>query len=243
MKSANPREGAFRTRPAGQEPVTPRNRPRLRVRLLGRLCAFLLRLQWLTWRKRIEGLEQVDAMLARGEGFLLVFWHGKYLPLFPFFQGRQACIFTSRSFRGEVLAEIGRRFGYGGVPIPEHAGEHGMDIMRRALARFPVVGIAVDGPLGPSHQVKSGAIRLAAESGVALVPASVASRRQKVLAKRWDRMEVPRLFTLVGLVCGEVVRVPSAMDETELNLWRRRLHDALEEVDRRAEKLVLDSHP
>jgi len=59
-----------------------------------------------------------------------------------------------------------------------------------------------------------------------------------VLTGRWDRMEVPRLFSRIGLVCGEELRVPADADGAELELWRRRLHDALEEAGERAEILI-----
>ena len=81
-------------------------------------------------------------------------------------------------------------------------------IMRRALERRPNGGIAVDGPLGPYHKVKRGAVKLAAELGYVVVPASATARRKRTIKHRWDRMEIPALFTRIGLAIGEPKKIP-----------------------------------
>jgi lysophospholipid acyltransferase (LPLAT)-like uncharacterized protein len=108
--------------------------------------------------------------------------------------------------------------------------------MRQALSAHQAGGIAVDGPLGPDHVVKRGAIQLASELDFALLPVSVASSRHCVLWRRWDHMEIPRLFTRVCLVVGEVLTVPPGLTRDEVEPWAYRLHDALEAVERRAQE-------
>lgn len=205
------------------------------ARLLGWLLATALRLQALTWRKRTAGLERIDALLAARRGFIAVFWHGKYLPLFALLRGRVpgARIFTSRSFRGAVIAEVSRRFGYRAVAIPARGGTASLALMREALAGAPAGAIAVDGPLGPYHAVKRGAIELASELGLALLPVAVAARRKRIATARWDRMEFPRLFSRVHLAAGEPIAVPPGLDEAGVERWSARVHDALEALDAR----------
>jgi hypothetical protein len=110
--------------------------------------------------------------------------------------------------------------------------------MRQALTAHQAGGMAVDGPRGPYHVVKRGAIQLASELGFALLPVSVASRRKRVLRHRWDRMEIPRPFTRVCLVIGEALTVPAGLTRDEVEPWARRLHDALEAGDRLAGEKV-----
>lgn len=206
-----------------------------RVRLLAWLYAWLLRLQAATWRTEIEGLELLDGRLARGERTLVTCWHGKYVPLLPLLRGRGACVFTSQSFRGEIIAGICQHFGYACVQLPRHARDQALALMRQALTAHHTGGMVVDGPRGPYHVVKRGAIQLASELGFALLPVSVASRRKRVLRHRWDRMEIPHPFTRVSLVIGEAMTVPAGLTPDEIEPWARRLHDALEAVDRLAE--------
>lgn len=210
----------------------------LRARVLGRIWAWVLRLEVATWRIETEGLDRAERMFDRGERFLLTCWHGKYLSLFPLFRGRRACIFSSESRRGDVLAQICQQFGYECVQIPDHGRDRSLDLMREALPNYVAGAIAVDGPLGPYHVVHRGAIQLASELGFVLLPVSVAAHRKRVQTHRWDRMEFPRVFTRVYLVIGEPIEVPPGLKPEEIASWAGRLHDAIEAVDKRAEQKV-----
>jgi hypothetical protein len=86
--------------------------------------------------------------------------------------------------------------------------------------------------------VKRGAIQLASELGHLIVPISVASRRKHVLRHRWDRLEIPMMFTRVSVAVGEPMRIPPGLSWEEVGCWRSRLHDVLEAVDREAEDRV-----
>jgi hypothetical protein len=230
-------------RPAGKLPANQTGhlqlpQPRLSARLTGRLFALLLRLAGATWRRQTEDLEVLDKMLDRGERVLVIFWHGGYVPLFFLFAGRRARILSSRSYRGEVIAAICRRFGYDGGTIPDPAGGTTRDAVRRALQDCQLSALAVDGPLGPRHVVKPGAVRLAADLGFAVLPVAAAADRAWVLNGRWDRMEIPHPFARLRLVWGEPVAIPAGLPEEEIALWCCRLREALETVDRRAKEMA-----
>jgi 1,2-diacylglycerol 3-alpha-glucosyltransferase len=218
----------------------PERRPRrgLRARFLGWLWAWLLRIQYATWRKRFEGLGELDQVLKEGRRVLFSFWHGKYVPLFALLRGRPACVFTSESRRGEVIEEICRRFGYDCVQIPVHGSGQALELMQHALACHQNGGIAVDGPLGPYHRVKRGVIKLASELDYVVVPASVSARRKRVMKHRWDRLELPALFTQVGFAIGSPMEIPPDLSLEEIKIWVKRLHDALVSLDQQADKLA-----
>ncbi|MGH8582890.1 MAG: glycosyltransferase [Gammaproteobacteria bacterium] len=207
-------------------------------RLLGWVWAWLLRVQSATWRKRQEGLEALDALLAERRKVLFCFWHGRYLPLFALLRGRPACVFTSQSDRGRVIAEICRNFGYGCVLVPARNQGQAYELMQRALEQHQNGGIAVDGPLGPFHRVKRGAIKLASELGYIVVPASATARRKRVIVKRWDRMEFPGWFTHVGLAIGTPMEIPEHLSVEDTQRWAARVRTALEQLDQRAEALA-----
>lgn len=221
-------------RPTAGEPW----RRSFRVRLLARVWTIVLRLQLATWRKEVYGLENLDGPVARGVPVLGAFWHGKYTPLFALLRGRQAVIFTSLSFRGSVIAEICRRFGYRPVQIPDRGGDEALGRMRRELAGAMICGIAVDGPRGPYHLVKRGPVCLASDQRLLVVPITFAAARCRKAAERWDRMELPRLFTRVVFLLGEPLEVPPALDAEGVDAWATHLGAVLEALDRRAAELL-----
>lgn len=215
--------------------TTRRRRPaRWRLALFGALRAAALRASCASWRKRDEGLERLDAMIADGPAPIVVFWHAEYVTLLPLLAGRDACVFTSLSARGDAIADLLRRFGYRPVQLPDAGGDASLALMHDALAGGLGAAIAVDGPLGPRHLVHRGAVQLAATLDRPILPIAVAVRPRRVLVARWDRLELPRLFARVELVVGEPIDVPAGLSHEDVIAWSTRVHDALERLDARA---------
>ena len=181
--------------------------------VIGLLCAGLLKLLAASWRVDRTTLDRIDCLTAAGTPVVVVFWHGSYLPLFALAAGRPVTVFTSLSFRGRVIAGICRAFGY--TPSLLAPGRRGYHRMREVLFTQTVgttdsvpVAIAVDGPQGPFHKVKPGALLIAAKMGAVLVPLSVRSRPNWTITSRWDRFMVPLPFAKVSLHVGEPIKVP-----------------------------------
>ena len=211
-------------------------RDRIHAAALGWLWFLALRLQFATWRVRVTGLEELDDAIAERRPLLVVFWHGQYVPLFALLRGRKAAVLTNRSFRGEVIARISHHCGYSVSSLPDRGRAGALDHMREAVARFHAVGIALDGPLGPFHQIKRNCVRLAAEKKIEIFPVGVAASRKKVFTDRWDRMEVPRLWSRVAFVVGEPFEI--APDPGEDDMSREHIQRALERCNERAESLL-----
>ena len=159
----------------------------------------LLFQQW-TWRLEVEGRDGFDKLIENGDRFILCFWHGKYIPILPAMRGIDGCVFTSAGRSGIIIDRIASDFGFGCIQIPLRGGEGSLRLMEAALSQFRAAGIAVDGPLGPYHRVKHGAVRLASRLSCLLVPVSVDARRKINLKKRWDLIEIPYPFTRICLV-------------------------------------------
>lgn len=205
-----------------------------RIRLSGFFRAWALRIVCATWFKDIVGLDKLDQRIADGERLIVVLWHGKYFTLLPILRNRNAYVFTSMSSRGDIIANLLMQFGFVAVQIPDHGRDHSLYIMRKTLADGGTAVIAVDGPLGPFHVVHRGAVQLASELSHSIIPISVASSRKRVLSQRWDKFEMPRIFSRVCLVIGDPVHVPADLDSEALEAWISRVHMALDAVDMQA---------
>ena len=204
----------------------------------GRASSCALRFQQWTWRLETEGRDKFDRLVKDGDRFILCFWHGKYVPVLTVMRGIDGCVFTSATRRGDVIAQIGRDFGFRCTQIPDRGGHKSLRRMEAALSEVRVAGIAVDGPLGPYHQVKQGVIRLASRLGFLLLPVSVDAHRKCVLKKRWDLMEIPSLFTKVCLVIGDPIAVPTSLGPKGISHCSSELGQALESLDAKAAGLV-----
>lgn len=185
-----------------------------------------------TWRKDASELEKLERRLQEGERLVAVFWHGKYFSLLPLAKGLPATIVTVGSFRGNVIAGICRRFGYRPVQIERGAEIHALAHVEDELSgRSALAAIAVDGPLGPRHQPKAGAICICADLGYRLIPVSVNGAPKFVSAKRWDRHEIPLPFARVRIAVGEPIDVPRDLAAQDVPKWQALLRERLKAID------------
>ena len=205
-----------------------------RIRVLGFFRAWALRIVCATWFKDIIGLDKLDQRIAEGERLIVVLWHGKYFTLLPILRNRNAYVFTSLTSRGDVIANLLRQFGFVAVQIPDHGRDRSLNIMRKALAGGGTAVIAVDGPLGPFHVVHRGAVQLASELGHSIIPISVAASRKRILSERWDKFEMPRIFSRISLVIGDPIHIPADLDQEAIETWISQVHIALDSVDLQA---------
>lgn len=189
-------------------------------------------------RLEVEGRDRFDRLVENGDRCILCFWHGKYVPVLTIMRGIDGCVFTSAARRGDIIAQIGRDFGFRCTQMPDRGGHRSLRLMETALSQVQVAGIAVDGPLGPYHQVKQGVVRLASRLGFLLLPVSVDAHRKCVLKKRWDLMEIPFPFTEVCLVIGDPIAVPTSLRPEGIADCSSQLGQALESLDARASGLV-----
>ncbi len=109
------------------------------VKIRGMTFAWLLRLLRLTWQIHIEGLEHLEQFHAKEKHFLICFWHGKYVPIFPLLEGSDACVISSRSTRGSIISEICKNFGYQSIQIPDKPGRDSLRQMKKIILTVPFV--------------------------------------------------------------------------------------------------------
>ena len=79
------------------------------------------------------------------------------------------------------------------------------------------VGIAADGPRGPSHEAKAGLAFLAYKAGIEIVPFGVAYSSKFQFQKAWDKYQLPKPFSKVIFYLGEPLNMPNIDNINEAN--------------------------
>ncbi|WP_417416531.1 lysophospholipid acyltransferase family protein [Hoeflea sp.] len=195
----------------------------------------ILRLWSASLRKNTDQLDKLDSYVAEGHQVLAVFWHGKYVPLFPLAKGRNAIVITVNSFRGRVIGEICKRFGYRPVLLPTEAHAHGFpELVRQVKQKASLIALALDGPTGPYHRIRSGALKLSALHGVVLAPIGVASSHKIVMGSRWDKQEAPLPFSRVVVAVGDMIDLSQAGAEGGTAHLENIVRRGMEAVEREA---------
>ena len=221
--------------PAGVQ-IADRGRPLgsplsvwLQFRLVPFLAAHVVKLLAHTLRVRYEGLDAVEALVAKDQRFILAFWHRRLamMPLaYPFRRrGRGVAILSSDSKDGERSAATWRWFGIHAVRgTAADDGAKALVRMIRAVRDGWDVGITPDGPKGPRQRLKPGVIALAKKTGAWIVPVCVSFDRCFEL-KTWDAMVIPAPFAACTVTFGAPMDAGGCSDErleSELNALEAR---------------------
>jgi lysophospholipid acyltransferase (LPLAT)-like uncharacterized protein len=208
---------------------------------VGWLGPLVVRAWFSTIRLRWVGGAYLNPDTRTRGNAIFVFWHQRLLG-FTYTHGRyHGRILVSRSRDGELIARVTSGLGF--VPIRGSSRRGKVEAMRGLLAEAGAncdFGMTPDGPLGPPQIFQVGAVYLASQSGVPIVPITISYGRCWRF-KSWDRFMLPWPFTW-GVICvGEAVTVPPKLDAAGLEAWRLRLQDTLrrhtEATDARAEAL------
>jgi hypothetical protein len=99
--------------------------------------------------------------------------------------------------------------------------------------------ITPDGPKGPLHEFKPGAVMLAQLTGKPILPISIAASRT-IRFQTWDRFELPVPFSRVVIAYGEPVKMPRGIDASALERLQQDMAGRLEAL-RATARAALDS--
>ncbi|HZB87801.1 MAG TPA: DUF374 domain-containing protein, partial [Terracidiphilus sp.] len=172
---------------------------RLVLAVTPRLVGALLWMVGRTWRFEViaeEGVEPV-VMGQRAWPQVYCFWHQCVLACTLYFRRSEAVILVSRSFDGELITRILRRFGFGTVRGSSSRGASGGLLgLARAVEAGSAAIFTADGPRGPIYQTKMGPIKLAQRTGTPIGVFHLEPERAWTMGS-WDRFLVPKPFTRI----------------------------------------------
>lgn len=186
-----------------------------------------------TWRVVHRGIPPETAdLLERRHPVIFSLWHGRMFTLLVEPNVRDIGVLISPSNDGVLISEAFK--GLGGKRLIRGAhnrgGAQGARDMCRVLQKERLsVAVLADGPRGPGYQVKPGVIRVAALSGVPIVPV-VASAKYLIwqFNHAWDKFQAPQYTTPLRIVYGPPIRVPDGLDAASTAHWQGQLQHQME---------------
>lgn len=166
-------------------------------------------------------------------------WHGRMYCLFKAVPLEQVAILVSPSNDGEFITRIAQRIGFKYFVRGSHkrGGTQAILGLKRELQENRhSVCFTVDGPRGPRYQVKPGIVRLAGQTGAAIIPLGSATHwLLKKFDRSWDHFHAPLPFTKMQLVYGEPIQVPPEPSDEEVAHAVQRLEAELMRINLEAD--------
>ena len=169
-------------------------------------------------------------LLASGQPFIFVTWHGRLLHLFHFSRwtrGRGCTFLVSRSRDGELISRIAKRFGVEATRgSSSRGGVRGLLEIVSKVKRGYIAGVTPDGPRGPRYRVQPGVATMAQKTGVPILPLTY-SARWKVVLNSWDQCVIPLPFSRVVVVFGTPISVSEGISSDSLEAKRQEIEASL----------------
>lgn len=213
------------------------------IQILLRVILWRVVLLWCkTLRITRINAEHVNELKQNGKKVVVAFWHGSmfvgwYLHR-PELKGSISAL-VSQSSDGEFLSTILERWNYTMIRGSSHiGGKEAMQLMVDEVEKGNSLVITPDGPRGPRHEMKMGAIRVAQRTGVQLIVAGISMRKKKLL-QSWDKFEVPLPFSSIVVKYSDPVFVPKELNNESLDEFKMTIQRSMMELTEQASEFSI----
>ena len=150
--------------------------------------------------------------LENGGTVLICTWHQQFFTAIRHFKNYEdfnPALMISKSRDGDFIAGIAERSGW--YPVRGSSSRDGSKALSEMIVRLKKTRLAahiIDGPRGPSGEVKAGLIRLANATDAVIVPFYVSADKAWYF-NSWDKFMLPKPFSRVSLHFGDMIQLQS----------------------------------
>lgn len=161
---------------------------------------------------------------------VVMIWHNRLLSLptlFPSVLRKKTYAVISASRDGQYVTDFAAAFGVHGVR--GSSKKNAVSALRDAMKSIGKGGLVVftpDGPRGPAYQIKNGPVHVASKMGIPIIPIGINHSAYWTI-KSWDRFRIPKPWSKLTVRIGHEIYVPSELDSTQIELWRKKAEDEL----------------
>ncbi|PYV22061.1 MAG: hypothetical protein DMG24_17885 [Acidobacteria bacterium] len=187
-------------------------------------------------RWEVVGWENFEAAGRAARSFIYAFWHCEIFSATWFWRRRGIVVMTSQNFDGEYIGRIIRMHGYGAARgSSSRGGTRALVEMIRSIGKGRLAAVTVDGPRGPRHVAKPGAVLLAKASGAPILCFHIVAERAWVFRKSWDRTEIPHPFSRAAIFIAPPILVSADADDKERARKLQEVQATLDDLVRRGQ--------
>lgn len=177
-----------------------------------------------TYRMEIRGKEHREkarALNPKGS-YIFVMWHEQVIAVMNGHAFTEPYLaLASRSKDGDYAAFVAQKMGF--TPVrgssnkkrQDKGGKEAMAMYVDKLKEGLCGGLTVDGPKGPRHKCKPGAVVMSKLTGAPILPV-VAVAKRHIEFNSWDKFKIPLPFTKIIMTYGEPIQVEREADDARV---------------------------
>jgi len=204
-----------------------------------KVCLKIVEAWLFTCRFTLEADPVSKAMLDKKEQVIVALWHCGLIYILYHFRKFPAAIMVSGSKDGEWVARALRLWGQHPVRGSRlKGGLYAIRDMTKLLKRYKMsAGIVADGSKGPPLKAQVGAIILARDTGLPIIPVGM-SAAPAYRFNSWDRLILPLPFSKVAMVYGAPIYVKEKVRGKIVEEKRALLEEKLNKAHLRAAEIL-----
>jgi lysophospholipid acyltransferase (LPLAT)-like uncharacterized protein len=226
------RNTLYRKVTKGRRRLTPGRLWMYRVAVV--VAWWTIRLLWKSCRiEHVSGRATAAQAVRESKSLIPVYWHqhmlfGVHALLALRTEGLKLGFLISPSIDGTAPAMLVEKIGGHVVRgSSTHTGARALRDYYETIVKQQISpAITPDGPRGPLHEFKPGAVMLAQITGRPILPVAVAASRAYTF-RTWDRFELPLPFSRIAIVYGEPVKIGRTSDAEALAGLQRQMAERL----------------
>jgi len=221
--------------------------PKVPTKIKVRVASGLLR-AWLGSLRYRFVIDDLDVLPWRiGRPAIYVFWHEAMLML-AYTHVQDASPLISLGRDGEFISGVVERFG--GQVIRGSTNHSGRDRGGRRALREMIrqgktrhIAIPVDGPVGPRRVASPGAVVLAGQTGMPLVPLGIAAGAGLLVGPEGREIVLPAPLASTWILASKPIEVPAELPRDGRGEVTQQLQDAMVAVTSEAESYARGARP
>jgi lysophospholipid acyltransferase (LPLAT)-like uncharacterized protein len=200
---------------------------------------FIYKILYSTWRISISETPEMRQAMNSGTPIIYAHWHGDELAILHLLKPHRASAMASNSADGEIMHKV---INLMGSTTSRGSSSRGGVSAIRGILRLTKEGwnpsVAVDGPKGPRHKVKSGVFEISKLTNAAIFPLAAACDRAWHFSKAWNKTYLPKPFARLSIVFGPALPAVSREEDAHDVALASRLEVALFDAERHARHLL-----
>jgi lysophospholipid acyltransferase (LPLAT)-like uncharacterized protein len=183
--------------------------------------------------KNVNVIEELDKQKLN---YVLAFWHGSMLVSWYIHRRRDLVALISKSKDGDLLSNLLKFWDYNVVRgSSTEGGDIALGILIDYAKNKKSIVITPDGPKGPRHKLKAGAVISAKKGAVPLILMGVGFKHKKYL-NSWDKFEIPRPFSETNIVYSDPIYVDKELGYEETSEVIRKSEEVLNNLHNEANR-------
>lgn len=195
------------------------------------LVSIIMRIWFATCKITIHDGHRRDDIIKSGRLGIGCFWHySLFLVLHQMRDVDSIAAMVSASKDGDYIANLAKFLSV--TPIRGSRNQKGLSALRgllKAIKDGYHLAIVADGSQGPPKIVQAGSILLASKTNSFILPMAWGASSY-IAFNSWDRTALPKPFSKVDFFYGEAFEVPNKISAEELEVYRQKTEDSLNQL-------------